>query len=113
MSAQNRIDRVMMNQLKELLDDRFNELLERFVEDSSKRLGLLKDAVPSRNYKVIHSEAHGLKGSCRNLGANPLGDLCSQLEDQGKSESDKGLESLFAAVEQEFAGVLDALQEYK
>lgn len=109
-AAEEKIDTAMLTQLKELLGERFVELVDRFVEDGSKRMGLLRDAVPIREYEVIHAEAHGLKGSSRNIGANPLGDMCASLESKGKNEDDSDLETLFAAVEQEFAAVCDYLK---
>lgn len=105
-----RIDAAMLAQLKELLGERYSELVERFVQDGERRIGLLRVAVTAQNFDVIHAEAHGLKGSSRNIGANPLGVVCGDLEQMGREKNAAGLETLFAAVEQEFAAVCAELQ---
>ncbi len=111
-STQDKIDTAMISQLQELLADRFAELVERFVTDGNKRMDLLRVAVPARDFEVIHAEAHGLKGSSRNIGANILGGVCGDLENLGRIGSDEAIETLFAAVEQEFAAVCGILNSY-
>lgn len=110
MSSSDKVDTAMLEQLKELLGDRFVELVDRFVEDGGRRMGLLQQAVPSREFQVIHAEAHGLKGSSRNIGANPLGDLCANLEDKGRTGDESEVDTIFAAIEQEFAAVCEHLK---
>lgn len=107
-----KIDAAMMRDLKDLLGDRFGELVERFVQDGNRRIALLRDAVPLRDFDTVHAEAHGLKGSSRNIGANGLGDVCGNLEQRGRDKSPDNLATLFAAVEQEFAAVCDELRTY-
>lgn len=111
-SAQNKIDGAMLAQLQELLGERFAELIDRFVSDGTRRMTLLRAAVPTRDFDVIHSEAHGLKGSSRNIGANDLGDVCGELEQRGRDSDESGVDTLFAAVELEFAAVCDILRTY-
>ena len=110
MSDVQHIDAAMIEQLRELLGERFGELVERFVSDGNRRLQLLQSAVADLNFEVIHAEAHGLKGSSRNLGAGPLGDYCQQLENDGKNKNSPSLEQTLAAVEQEFAAVVAQLK---
>jgi HPt (histidine-containing phosphotransfer) domain-containing protein len=107
-----KVDAAMMDQLKDLLEDRFGELIERFISDGAKRILLIKQALPSLNFVVIYAEAHGLKGSSRNIGANPLGDACDLLEEKGRKKNGEDIEALFAEVEQEFAAVCDVLSTY-
>lgn len=111
-SPQDKVDPAMLVQLQELLGERFSELVERFITDGNKRVELLRNAVPARDFDVIHAEAHGLKGSSRNIGANALGAVCGDLETQGRVGSDEGIETLFAGVEREFAAVCQILLEY-
>lgn len=111
-SDQDKIDQAMLEQLQELLGERFAELVDRFVGDGNKRMALLRSAVPARDYDVIHAEAHGLKGSSRNIGANTLGTLCGDLEHLGRVGEDQDIETLFAALEQEFAAVCQILASY-
>ena len=112
MATSARIDAAMMSQLQELLGDRFGELVERFIQDGERRLSLLRSAVVQPDFDVVHAEAHGLKGSSRNIGANDLGGLCGDLEQLGKERSAVNMSTVFAAVEQEFAAVCAELRTY-
>lgn len=109
---QDKIDAAMISQLQDLLGERFVELVQRFVEDGMRRMNLLRAAVRDRNFETIYAEAHGLKGSSRNIGANPLGNYCAELEGKGRVADESALETLFAAVEQEFAAVCEILHSY-
>lgn len=111
-SAQSKIDSAMLAQLQELLGERFSELIERFISDGNRRMSLLRDAVPARDFDVIHAEAHGLKGSSRNIGANDLGEVCGELEQRGRDSDVADLDTLFAGVELEYAAVCDVLHSY-
>ena len=106
------VDVAMIEQLKDLLGERFSELVDRFVEDGQQRVNLLQSAVPVRNFDTINAEAHGLKGSSRNVGANALGELCAILEDRGRAAEEKDIETVFAAIEKEFAAVCDSLKSF-
>ena len=107
-----KIDATMMRDLKDLLGERFTELVERFVQDGNRRMALLHSAVPAQDFDVVHAEAHGLKGSSRNIGANTLGDICGALEQDGRDKKPENLTTLFAALEQEFAAVCSELRTY-
>lgn len=112
MATSTRIDAAMMAQLQELLGERFGELVERFIQDGERRISLLRSAVVQPDFDVVHAEAHGLKGSSRNIGANDLGHLCGDLEQLGKERNPATMSTVFAAVEQEFAAVCAELRTY-
>lgn len=112
MGTNAKIDAAMMAQLRDLLGERFGELVQRYIEDGDRRIALLRTAVATQDFVVVHAEAHGLKGSSRNIGANTLGDLCGALEQLGKELNSAGMPTLFAAVEQEFAAVCAELKAY-
>lgn len=101
-------------QLKEILGERFSELIETFQSDAETRVATIRTALESSDLASIRHQAHGLKGSCRNIGANGLAELAATLEDQAHDASlENGLQQL-AAVEQKLAAVntqLDALIE--
>lgn len=111
-SVHEKIDAAMLVQLQELLGERFAELIDRFISDGTRRMELLRRAVPARDFDTIHAEAHGLKGSSRNIGANALGQVCGDLEQKGRNSDGTGIDPLFAAVEQEFAAVCAVLRSY-
>ena len=106
------MDGTTLEGLKELLEDAFSQLVETYLNDSQKRIDHLSQAIPENDFEVIRHEAHGLKGSSRNLGINGVGDLCEQIEHQGKDQNPQGLEQLFSAVQQQFAVVKVELPKY-
>lgn len=63
-----------------------------------------------------HGEAHALKSSCLNLGAEQLGSLLLQLEKLGNSGSLSGVDALYEQVRNEFDLLqreIAALPEFK
>ncbi len=75
-----------------------------FLEDYPKRLSLLRQAVSSHNAKDIVAEAHTLKGSAGNFGAEPTVEAARRLE-QVDQEGDwtgvgESIGALEAALEQ-------------
>lgn len=113
MSHASHIDIAMVEQLRELLDSRFEELVRRFHDDGERRLTLMDEAITNADFETLYSEAHGLKGSSRNVGAGPLGDICAKLEAIGRaggSDDKVDMQQTIAACKQEFAAVCAALK---
>jgi histidine phosphotransfer protein HptB len=111
-SMHDKVDVKMLAQLHELLGERFVDLIRCFCDDGERRLNLLRAAITTLDFTVIHAEAHGLKGSSHNVGANQLGALCEDLEQKGRERDGSDVATLFAAVEQEFAAACNALRQY-
>ncbi len=61
--------------------------IEVFVGDTSKRLTRLRDLTAQQDSTAVEREAHSLKGSCANLGAERMASLCEQLEAEAESGS--------------------------
>lgn len=69
--------------------DLFREIAAMFLEDSSRLLAKLSDAVTNRQVDQVHLLAHSLKGSVANFGATAAYEAARQLEQaakQGKVE---------------------------
>ncbi len=103
------LDAQMLAELKELLAESFNELVDRYIEDSTKRFQLLNSAVAANDYKVIYHEAHGIKGSSANVGATHLALLCGKLEALGQSQNPQGVSDLLTQAQAEFQEVCSYL----
>ena len=77
-----------------------------FQADSAARLANLAEAVETGNWKKIHAEAHALKGSSLQMGAEAMASVCLQMEhmkSENISEAAQSLhrlQGLFAEVEQ-------------
>jgi len=99
----------MIAELKDILADDFNTLVDSFVEDAQRRLRKLKEGIAASDSDMIRTEAHSLKGSSLNLGAQLLPELCSQMENKGKSGDLEGCDIMFLKIESELAQVEAAL----
>ncbi len=104
------VDLDNLNMLKDLLGEKFVELVDTFISDSAQRLAAIRTALSSGDIEQIRHQSHGLKGSCRNLGANPLGDLCQTMETQAHDGQLIEGEQQLAAIEQKLAAVNEVLR---
>ena len=55
-------------------------IINAFIPDTQRRLVVLQQALAARRVEAVLRAAHGLKGSCYNVGAQCLGDICGELE---------------------------------
>lgn len=56
------------------------EFIDIFELDTETRIGQLGRALAASDIRSIGAEAHSIKGSARQLGANALADACQELE---------------------------------
>lgn len=105
------LDLGMLQGLKDLLGEKFVELVKTYNSDSMRRIELMRDALQVSDFDTIKHEAHGLKGSSRNVGANSLAALCGDMEIKGKEQDAANMEQLFSAIEQQFAAISAQLRE--
>jgi HPt (histidine-containing phosphotransfer) domain-containing protein len=56
------------------------EILQVYVEDVSRRLEKVRDAIDNNDWSIIMTEAHHMKGSSGNVGAFQVESLAIQLE---------------------------------
>jgi len=75
------------------------ELLNLFVEDAKLHIDAAETAVNTQDYKALEREAHHLKGSSGNVGAQAMQTLAYELEQQSLKNS--------------FEGVTEKIQELK
>lgn len=106
------VDATMLSSLKELLGDKFNQLITVYIQDSTDRFDRLKSAWESQDLLIIKDEAHGIKGSSRNIGANSLADICAEIETLARAGQSDGFEQKISAAEQVFAAVSEELKTY-
>ncbi len=58
------------------------EVVSDFLRGATKHVGEICEAFESGNDEKLRLAAHALKGSCRTLGAEALGEVCQELEKQ-------------------------------
>ncbi len=89
----------------------FSELIQQFLQDGPKYMLAIRQAVEGMDAKALKESAHGFKGSSRNIGALPLGEICLSLEEKGRAGDTTGLEHLLLCLDQAFACTKLALQD--
>ncbi|MCU7940467.1 MAG: Hpt domain-containing protein [gamma proteobacterium symbiont of Bathyaustriella thionipta] len=74
------IDMNTLNELKEIMEDDFDELIAIFISDGQAQIEDLKKAIDASNSDDVRRIAHTLKGSSANLGVIDLSESCKILE---------------------------------
>ena len=78
------------------------EIIDLFIAKTPRRLESLREAVEQANILKIKSEAHGLKGSSANIGAEKIVGLCEELERLTKKTIPANASELVAQMIKEF-----------
>jgi HPt (histidine-containing phosphotransfer) domain-containing protein len=97
-----RIDNKVVGELREVMGSQYAELLETFLADCEKRMVQLRDA---RSPRQLSEAAHSFKGSCSNMGATDLAELCRQLEVRVMEQPAHGIEDLISQIRCEYLEV--------
>ena len=84
------------------------EVIQQFLQDGSGHVAAIQDTITDAN--ALMKAAHGFKGSCRNMGARPLGELCFTLEEKGRAGEARMLEDVLTEIEHEYSRVQTALE---
>lgn len=106
------LDHEALSELKDVMEEEFDILISTFLEDSAERIVHLRQALTDRQVETFTKAAHSLKGSCINIGAPELGELCLAAEMAGRDGNlDQGAEQL-EAIEKEFQQVSQDLRSY-
>jgi HPt (histidine-containing phosphotransfer) domain-containing protein len=74
------INPATFDMLKENFGEILPELISAFLEDSFILLKNIETGVTENNKTSIETAAHTLKSSAKNMGADKLAQLCSELE---------------------------------
>ena len=96
------VDRDVLSALREVMEEGYPDLLDVFLADSEERLKVLRTADSAA---LLVETAHSFKGSCSNMGALRLTELCHQLEQQAKDLPWAAVQELVREIDREFAGI--------
>lgn len=106
--SDNHVDRKVLSDLQEVMEDGYLNLLETFIDDSERRLLELCNA---RDAESLGQAAHSLKGSASNMGAHDLAELCRELEERViRKEALFGVEHQIIRIRREFAEVREVFR---
>ena len=91
------------------------ELFGIFQTDTALRLVVLQRAAAAGDYGTVRLEAHTIKGSAGQVGADRMADLCRQVELEARKGPSCELSHLLSRLLQSFqevCGVLEAQHEF-
>ncbi len=112
MSSDTHLNREVLTTLQDVMDDQFPVLINTFLSDSEERIRLLQRALAAQDSDTVWRQAHSFKGSCNNLGAERLAELCQGMEDRGRADELDGLEQALVSVQEEFAKLKVTLNSF-
>lgn len=79
------LDDAIVCELRDLMEEDFDELLETFLRDMPRHLRHLQTAIAGDDSMLLWQAAHPLKSSSGSVGALRLSALAEQLEKAGRS----------------------------
>lgn len=108
------LDEATLADLRILLEDEFNDLIEAFLSDGQQRYAELQQLVlqPDADADRIRRTAHSFKGSSLNVGATALAALCRELEDSANAGELGQAETLVSRIGTELAELDPLLREH-
>jgi histidine phosphotransfer protein HptB len=80
------LDSSVLGTLQEVMEAEYPVLLDTFLVDSEERLRLLQAACRSGDAENLRQAAHSFKGSCSNMGAALLAELCREMEESARRD---------------------------
>ena len=86
------------------------EVIQQFLHDGPDHVAAIRQTVVDGDAESLMKAAHAFKGSCRNMGALLLGELCFTLEQKGLAGETANPDDLLAVLESEYARVQLALE---
>ncbi|UZE94950.1 Hpt domain-containing protein [Alkalimarinus alittae] len=105
------IDFSALAELREVMEEEFDVLLETFLHDSAERVVQIKEAAKAQNAEALSRAAHSFKGSCTNVGVPILASLCMEAELKGKRGELDDIDVLVDKIEAEFTNISELLKE--
>ncbi|MGY8818028.1 MAG: Hpt domain-containing protein [Pseudomonadales bacterium] len=102
-SVAEHLDTSVLVTLQEVMEAEYPVLLDTFLVDSEERLRLLQAACRSGEAESLRQAAHSFKGSCSNMGAALLAELCREMEESARRDQLDEAPVLIERIEREFA----------
>ena len=110
-AAGERLDESVVQNLMSVDDDGslMQEVVATFLRIAPARLTAIHKAAKG-NAAMLEREAHSFLGSCGNLGARRMAELCARLEVLGRSGSTEGAPEIARSLEEELTAVRPLLE---
>lgn len=111
-SGDNDLNLETLEELREMLEEGLDEVLEEYMGDAERQLKLLNNAVESGDLQAIGSISHSLKGSSGNLGIAGVYRQCAALEQEVKAGNVHDAAASLAAIERELKQAHHAINHF-
>lgn len=106
------VDIDSLAELKDIMEDEFDILIDTFVADSEAKIAILSEVIAAADAEELRKVAHSLKGSSSNVCAAQFSEFARQLEHMGKEGSTDGAAEIYESLKQEFTNVVDTLKNH-
>lgn len=106
------LDEEALAELQDVMEDEFDILITTYITDSTDRISHLRSAIAQEDADSFAKSAHSLKGSCINIGAPRLGELCFEAEKAGRENRLEQAGTMLDAIEHEFREVEGTLRRF-
>lgn len=104
------IDEAVLTELRELLGDELQDIVDQFLTSLDEDLCSLADAVREPDLDAAARHAHAIKGSAGNLGLNALAACAADLERLSRGTNADTAERSFSALRSTATATLVRLQ---
>jgi HPt (histidine-containing phosphotransfer) domain-containing protein len=104
------IDRGVLNDIRDLMEDDFPDLVHRFILDAEDLLAQIAGGLAEGDPALIYRPAHTLKSSAASLGATILSEHAKHLEAMARAETLVGADAELADAKAQFVLVREALE---
>ncbi len=109
------LNQTTLNNIRSLQREGAPDILQKIVglylENSSKIIDELRQAVEKEDAKKIRSTAHSLKSSSANLGADLLAETCKEMESLGRQDQLQNIKEEFKRLSEQYEATCAALKK--
>ncbi|SRR5690554_69301 len=106
------LDEEALAELKDVMEDEFEVLIQTYLADSRSRIESLQQALAENDPEGFARTAHSFKGSSINIGAPRLGQVCFEAEKLGKAGALEQAPAVLDRIEAEFREVQQRLENF-
>lgn len=96
-----------VTELKEIVGDALDEIIDAYVTDGKELLQTMATAIDTQDCSRLQSISHQLKSSSANVGALGVSDLMKEIELRAKDGDVDAISQLFPTATAEFDRVID------
>ena len=103
------LDQALLNELRELMEDEFSQLLDAYLKLSESQYHEANEAWEAGDMERLGRSAHSLKGASSNIGAAQLAAYCGELELAARRNLETRVPEMLSKVTLELREVRDAV----